>query len=63
MSAMITIEEEDMPDGTVKWFNLDRGFGLIAPSGGGSDAFVRNGAVERFGLNTLREDQRSEGRV
>jgi cold shock protein len=60
MSGMITIEEDDMPEGTVKWFNIDKGFGFIAPAGGGSDAFVHISAVERSGLNTLREGQKVE---
>ncbi len=41
--------------GTVKWFNTEKGFGFIAPDDGGKDAFVHISAVERSGLNQLRE--------
>ena len=45
-------------EGTVKWFNPDKGFGFIVPDQGGKDVFVHIRAVERAGLNTLRENQR-----
>ena len=44
--------------GTVKWFNIQKGFGFIAPDDGGSDAFVHISAVERSGLGDLREGQK-----
>ena len=44
-----------MSQGTVKWFNSEKGFGFIAPEDGGNDAFVHISAVERSGLNQLRE--------
>ena len=47
-----------MAQGTVKWFNPDKGFGFIAPEGGGNDAFVHISAVERAGMRTLDKDQR-----
>jgi len=47
-----------MPIGTVKFFNADKGYGFIAPEGGGGDAFVHISSVERSGMNTLRENQR-----
>lgn len=47
-----------MTTGTVKWFNAEKGFGFIAPDGGGQDAFVHISAVERAGLDALREGQR-----
>ncbi|GLS20978.1 cold-shock protein [Labrys miyagiensis] len=47
-----------MPTGTVKWFNSQKGFGFIAPDNGGPDAFVHISAVERAGLNDLREGQK-----
>jgi CspA family cold shock protein len=47
-----------MPIGTVKFFNENKGYGFIAPEGGGQDAFVHITAVERSGMNTLRENQR-----
>jgi CspA family cold shock protein len=47
-----------MPVGTVKFFNESKGYGFIAPDGGGPDAFVHITAVERAGMRTLRENQR-----
>lgn len=47
-----------MPIGTVKFFNEQKGYGFIAPEGGGNDAFVHISAVERSGMDTLRENQR-----
>ncbi len=47
-----------MTTGTVKWFNAQKGFGFIAPDDGGSDAFVHISAVERAGINDLREGQK-----
>jgi CspA family cold shock protein len=44
--------------GTVKWFNPQKGFGFIAPDDGSKDAFVHISAVERAGLETLREGQK-----
>jgi cold shock protein len=42
--------------GTVKWFNATKGYGFIEPdSGGGKDVFVHISAVEKAGLNALRE--------
>jgi CspA family cold shock protein len=47
-----------MPVGTVKFFNVKKGFGFITPDGGGGDVFVHISAVERSGLGTLHEGQR-----
>jgi CspA family cold shock protein len=47
-----------MTIGTVKFFNADKGYGFIAPEGGGEDAFVHITAVERAGMHTLDKDQR-----
>lgn len=47
-----------MPIGTVKFFNDQKGYGFIAPEGGGNDAFVHITAVERAGMRTLQKDQR-----
>jgi CspA family cold shock protein len=44
--------------GTVKFFNADKGYGLIKPGGGGRDIFVHITAVERAGLSPLNEGQR-----
>ena len=49
-----------MATGTVKWFNTQKGFGFIAPDGGGTDAFVHISAVERAGMNDLAEGQKIE---
>ncbi len=46
-----------MANGTVKWFNAQKGFGFIQPSNGGKDVFVHISAVERAGLSTLNEGQ------
>jgi CspA family cold shock protein len=47
-----------MITGTVKFFNADKGYGFIAPEGGGNDAFVHISAVERAGMRTLDKDQK-----
>ncbi len=47
-----------MITGTVKFFNLDKGYGFIAPEDGGADAFVHISAVERAGMSTLQQEQR-----
>lgn len=47
-----------MTTGTVKFFNESKGYGFIAPDGGGNDAFVHISAVEQAGMRSLRENQR-----
>ena len=47
-----------MINGTVKFYNGQKGFGFIQPDGGGKDVFVHISAVERAGLNSLREGQK-----
>jgi CspA family cold shock protein len=48
-----------MPIGSVKFFNVDKGFGFIVPEGtSGNDAFVHISAVEKAGMSTLNKDQR-----
>ncbi|MDB5574806.1 MAG: cold-shock DNA-binding protein family [Tardiphaga sp.] len=44
-----------MATGTVKWFNATKGFGFIESASGGKDVFVHISAVEKAGLNDLRE--------
>ena len=46
-----------MANGTVKWFNETKGYGFIAPEGGKKDVFVHISAVERSGLNGLKDNQ------
>lgn len=47
-----------MAQGTVKWFNPQKGFGFIQPDDGGSDVFVHMSAVERASMRTLNEGQK-----
>jgi cold shock protein len=47
-----------LSNGTVKWFNSQKGFGFIEPEGGGKDVFVHITALERAGLSTLNEGQK-----
>jgi len=47
-----------MTKGTVKWFNIARGYGFIAPDDGSKDDFVHISAVERAGLSSLNEGQK-----
>jgi CspA family cold shock protein len=47
-----------MPIGTVKFFNVDKGFGFIAAEDGSGDSFVHISSVERSGMETLRQDER-----
>ena len=47
-----------MPSGTVKWFNTTKGYGFIAPDGGGADIFVHISAVEQSGLTGLADDMK-----
>ena len=44
-----------MPNGTVKWFNANKGYGFIEPEGGSKDVFVHISAVEAAGMNTLSD--------
>ena len=47
-----------MKTGTVKFFNVQKGFGFITPDDGSTDAFVHISAVERSGMSELREGQK-----
>ena len=47
-----------MNTGIVKWFNAQKGFGFIQPQDGGKDVFVHISAVQRAGMETLREGQK-----
>jgi CspA family cold shock protein len=52
---MLKLERQHVATGTVKWFNATKGYGFIAPQGGGKDVFVHISAVERAGLSSLNE--------
>jgi CspA family cold shock protein len=45
-------------EGTVKWFNAEKGYGFITPDGGGTDLFVHHTAIQGTGFKTLDESQR-----
>jgi len=47
-----------MANGTVKWFNANKGFGFIQPESGGNDVFVHISAVEAAGLRGLDDNQK-----
>jgi cold shock protein len=47
-----------MPQGTVKWFNSEKGFGFIAPDGAEKDVFVHQSEIQASGFRTLEENQR-----
>jgi cold shock protein len=51
-------KEDSMIQGTVKWFNSQKGFGFIQPVDGSKDVFVHISAVERAGMNGLNEGQK-----
>ncbi|WP_129668430.1 cold-shock protein [Phytoactinopolyspora endophytica] len=49
-----------MAQGTVKWFNAEKGFGFIAQDNGDADVFVHYSAIQVDGYRTLDENQRVE---
>ena len=49
-----------MTQGSVKWFNDDKGFGFIAQDGGGPDVFVHHTNISGTGFKSLRDEQRVE---
>ena len=52
-----------MAQGTVKWFNSEKGFGFIAQDNGGADVFVHYSEIQGQGFRTLEENQRVEFEV
>ena len=49
-----------MAQGTVKWFNGEKGFGFITPDEGNNDVFVHFSAIQSDGYRSLDENQRVE---
>jgi len=47
-----------MSQGTVKWFNAEKGFGFITPDEGGADIFVHHSAIQMKGFRALQENER-----
>jgi CspA family cold shock protein len=52
-----------MAQGTVKWFNSEKGFGFIAVDNGDADVFVHYSEIQGKGFRTLEENQRVEFEV
>lgn len=52
-----------MAQGTVKWFNAEKGYGFIAPDDGSADVFVHYSEIQTSGFRTLEEDQKVEFEV
>lgn len=49
-----------MAQGTVKWFNAEKGFGFIAPDDGSADVFVHYSEIKSSGFRSLEENQKVE---
>jgi CspA family cold shock protein len=57
-AACLYLKGNTMQSGTVKFFNMTKGFGFIAPEDGSKDVFVHISAVQGSGLDTLTENQK-----
>ncbi|MCX4629729.1 MULTISPECIES: cold-shock protein [unclassified Streptomyces] len=49
-----------MANGTVKWFNAEKGFGFIAPEDGSADVFAHYSEIQSGGFRELQENQKVE---
>lgn len=47
-----------MPEGSVKWFSAEKGFGFITPDDGSKDCFVHHSEIQKNGFRTLEEGER-----
>jgi len=60
VSRSTNTKEKIMAQGTVKWFNSEKGFGFIAQDNGGADVFVHWSAIQSQGYKSLDENQKVE---
>ena len=56
--GLTTRQDDSVPEGVVKWFSQDRGYGFITPVEGGKDVFVHVSGIQGSGLGGLEEGQR-----
>jgi cold shock protein len=59
-SPITVCRGQNMAQGSVKWFNSEKGFGFIAQDNGGPDVFVHYSAIDGGGYRSLEENQRVE---
>lgn len=58
--AVVEGKKHQMPQGTVKWFNPEKGYGFIEQEDGGGDVFVHYKQIQSNGFRTLEENQKVE---
>jgi len=61
--SSVNQQGENMAEGTVKWFNAEKGYGFISTDNGGGDVFVHFSAIQSDGYRSLEENQRVEFEV